>query len=433
MKRNGLLLALFPLLAMTVCAAKKPEPMDLVYEAEKGNVALIYSGAMDGLGHLNIRNAGSGFLTKDGLVITANHVVGTASGLLMSYKNVHYMMKPLYKDHANDIAFIYPIAAGGTRIGYDHLQGLSTLEIKEAKPKENQELILIGFPKGLVQNEPKRTLGRFKAVHKDRYMPGVDLYECDLPVMEGFSGGPVFTQDRQLAGMAISFENQPNSAPYLITYVTPAQNLLRKIKTLFTKENMDKIKEIEREVPSFDIGPDNCPPLRDRQREVENMSEAVVANQVCLTKKSAYGAASFFCQDNVKAANVILDFMAQQEERGSGGASQQFDLYVKYLNPSNYVSVRFDFDKNRALMAYAKDGQVQERNFMVDMPVVANSFYNLEVFTVGERMGVYFDNLPVYYDNNLPISSGRAGLAMAKGARIILPKEEFHIRLPKDY
>jgi hypothetical protein len=436
MKTLRLLLCLAALaLPRSVMSAEPRDKLDSVYEAERGAVVLIYVGGTDGNGMFQaVGGSGSGFLTREGVVVTANHVVGTAAGILMSYRNVFYMMKPLYKDHANDIAFLYPILAGGTRVEYDHLKGLSSLEIKEVRPRANQDILLIGYPKGFVQNEPKRTLGRFKSVKKDRYMEGVDLYECDLPVMEGFSGGPVFTGDRQLIGLATAFENRPNAAPYLITYVAPVQNLLGKIRANFTPQNMSRLRDIAREIPSFTITPDNCPPPREEAVTLENLGERQGNDKPCLTKKSPSSSAAFIFGDQVKAANVILDFLAIQDEKPATlGPPQQMDVYIKYLDPTNYVSVRFDLNRGKGSVVYAHQGQVTEHPFLIDMPVIGNSFYNLEIYTIRDSLGVYFDNIPVYYDNNLPIQSGQVRLSLTKNMNAIFPKEAFAIRIPKEF
>lgn len=436
MKSLRLVLCLAALaLERPIAGADLRDRLDSVYEAERTAVVLIYVGGTDANGMFqSVSGTGSGFLTREGVVVTANHVVGTSPGILMGYRNVFYMMKPFYKDHANDIAFLYPIVAGGARVEYDHLKGLTSLEIKEVRPKPNQDLVLIGYPKGFVQNEPKRTLGRFKSVKKDRYMEGVDLYECDLPVMEGFSGGPVFTADRQLIGLATAFENRPNAAPYLITYVAPVHNLLAKIRTTFTPQNMSRLREIAREIPSFAITPENCPPLPEDAVTLANLGDGQGGDKNVLTKKSPSSSAALSYTEHVNAANVMLDFLVPQDEKPTAlGPPQQMDVYVKYLDPTNYVSVRFDLNRNRASVVYARQGQVTEHAFLIDMPVVGNSFYNLEIFTIRDRLGVFFDNIPVYYDNNLPISSGQVRLSLTKNINAVFPKGAFAIRIPKEF
>lgn len=407
--------------------------VEKVYGAEKDNVVLVVVGVTDGRGGFQQRGSGTGFLTKEGVVITASHVVGTHSGIMLTYRNVPYWMKPFYKDHANDIAFLYPVFAAGKPVNYDHLKGLSNLEIKEANPRVDEALILLGYPEGLAQSEPKRTLGSFKGLRKDRYMAGVNLYECDLPVMHGFSGGPVFTATGQLLGLAIGFEDQPNPAPYLVTYVAPSANLTSKIKLAFAAESMKKLQETQDHMPGFAMGQDNLKPLRSTRFVTENFSlwQSPSAG-LCLNKKSASSEAAFRYGEDTKAVNLILDFRANaSEQRTAAPDSRIFDVYVRYQDASNYVAIRVDLARNKACTAYAVKGEITERAFLMDMPVTEKSQYNLEVFAVNEQMGVYFDNIPVFYDQQLPLVSGQPGIFVSKGANVAF--SSVAIRLPVDF
>ncbi|MYN13715.1 Do family serine endopeptidase [Pusillimonas sp. TS35] len=138
------------------------------------------------------RGVGSGFIiSKDGYIITNNHVVTKSNGIFVTLTNgKEYPAKIIGTDQRTDIALIKIDA-----------KDLPALQIGDSKSlKKGQWVLAIGSPFGL---DSTVTSGIVSAINRDTgdYLPFI---QTDVAVNPGNSGGPLI----DLAGRVVGVNSQ---------------------------------------------------------------------------------------------------------------------------------------------------------------------------------------------------------------------------------
>lgn len=395
--KNAILFCMiaFALLGCKTTRSDVEEAFNEIYYAQKDKIVHLMTSS----------GAGTGFLTTEGYIVTAYHVVDTATSVGMRYKNIKYYLKACYKDHANDIAVLYPIAGEGIGgnmqdIAYDTLQNDTHVTVQSVILNAEEPLMLLGFPYGLY--EQKRIWGTYKYRKEHDMITNVYHYACDLPPIRGCSGGPVFKQGGDFVGVAVEFEDAPTDTPYLVTHVVPAETV-ESLLAHITDTYMDKLIETKDNIPGFsisdleDLDPDNLTST--------NMYNADDGYGFLLTKLKDKEYAEIVYEADVPAVNIFLNALIKKpidEEEGDA----YFEIAYKYVDEDNYLAVRMDATTYSFDIVYVVEGEERVVSPFIDMPILPSSVYNVEIFTEGKKVGVYFDNIPVFYDHELPIQSG---------------------------
>jgi hypothetical protein len=379
----------------------------------------------------NAQGMGSGFLTKEGFVITADHVVGTSVNVQMDYNGQHIYLRPCYRDHANDIAILYPLGYTSGKseyieVSYDYLMGKSKISVTVPKIVPGEQIMVMGYPYGII--ELKRILGTYKD-EVYRYMENVPLYACDLPVIKGCSGGPVFNTKEELIGIAVKFEIKPTDTEYLISYVSPAKNIEQILKNI-DKKYMDLIDKIDKNIPGFSLAKNNILKLKPKYISGKNIKTIEESGSEYLVNKSKSG--FYVYNDNsINAVNMFFDLYMDTVEKNKRDGPCVFEIYLKWVDEKNFISMKLDMDDNRYYFVYMVNGKEEKKEPIIQMPVVSETMYNIEFYTVDENLGVYFDNIPVFFDSSLPFESGSCGMFFSEMKTMII--QDLLIRIPKKY
>ncbi|OHD57749.1 MAG: hypothetical protein A2014_10100 [Spirochaetes bacterium GWF1_49_6] len=379
----------------------------------------------------NNQGMGSGFLTAEGFVITADHVVGTSVNVQMDYNGQHFFLRPCYRDHANDIAILYPLGYSTGKndykdVPYNYLKGKSKISVTVPNITPGEQIMVMGYPYGII--ELKRILGTYKD-EVYRYMENVPLYACDLPVIKGCSGGPVFNAKEEVIGIAVKFEIKPTDTEYLISYVSPAKNIEQILKNL-DKKYMDMIDKIDKNIPGFSLAQNNMVKLKTKFISGKNIKTVEESGTEYIVNKAKSG--YYVYNDNsISAVNMFFDLYMDTVAKNKRESPCVFEIYLKWVDEKNYVSMKLDMDENRYFFVYMIDGQEEIKEPIIEMPIVSETMYNIEFFTADRTMGIFFDNIPVYYDSNLPFESGSCGIFFSEMKTLII--QDLLIRIPKKY
>ena len=144
-----------------------------------------------------VESIGSGFfISKDGYVVTNEHVVGDATEIIVAMANgKEYPAKLVDRDRVSDIALL-------------KVEG----DFPSIKFGDSDELLIgewaiaLGNPFGLfVKNQPTVTVGVISAVNRD-FSPlegriYEDMIQTDAAINPGNSGGPLCNADGEVIGM----------------------------------------------------------------------------------------------------------------------------------------------------------------------------------------------------------------------------------------
>ncbi|MGA2143330.1 MAG: serine protease [Brevinematales bacterium] len=400
---------IYPAAASAVPAGSDEKIFSHVFQSNKNNiiqVSAIYK---------NQNVVGSGFITKEGFIITANHVVGTSSTIKMVYQNVTYVLRACYRDHANDVAVLYPIEFINSFNSYEYVpyDSLKTnnFTYEETAPKKDDSIMVIGYPFGIV--ETKRIIGKYKET-KNRYLSDVQLYACDLSVINGCSGGPVFNKSGRIIGIATSAETAPTATEYLVSYVSPIKNI-EKITEFITPEYMDKIKEISKGFPGLNLSVSNLRTNFYSSIEYQNIGFNKELNT--FVNKSDSG--SIMLKEKDSVIDLFFNILCGNLNKDSE-SKNLVDIYIKKTDENNYIALRMDYSSNNYYLLYVSNGAATVKPPVISMPIITDTFYNIEIRTKGKNMGIWFDNIPVYSDNDLPVSEGQTGITFQGINKVVI-------------
>ncbi|OHD55396.1 MAG: hypothetical protein A2Y33_11400 [Spirochaetes bacterium GWF1_51_8] len=380
----------------------------------------------------NSQGVGSGFLTSEGFIITADHVVGTSVSAQMNYNGMHFFLHTCYRDHANDIAILYPSGYyidsedDYREVPYDFLKGKSKITVGMMEMKADDRIMLMGYPYGIV--EVKRILGTYKD-EVYRYMENVPLYACDLPVIKGCSGGPVFNNKEEVIGIAVKFETKPTDTDYLISYVSPAKNIAKIMKSI-DKEYMKTIEKVNKNIMGFDVTKKNLINPKPKYYAQKNTKTITENGSEFVINKNDTGYYSY-SDPGLVSVNVFFDIYLESIVGKKTDATSYVEIYLKWRDEDNYISMVMDMDKNSYYFLYRVDGNNTTQEPMVKMPIVSETKYNFEFYTISNTIGVYFDNIPVFYDHNLPFDTGALGIYFSQMKTMII--QDILLRIPKSF
>lgn len=181
--------------------ARGPRPIAEAAES----VAIIFAGD----GH------GSGFLvSSDGLVLTDQHVVGTAQYVKVRWPDgVEGLGEVVRSDRIRDVALVKTDA-----------HGRQPLRLRVAPMQPGETVFAIGAP---LYQEFQGTVTR-GVISANRTFDGLSFLQSDVTVNPGNSGGPLIDEQGAVVGMTES-GIRPEGAPSGLNLFTPIGDALRSL------------------------------------------------------------------------------------------------------------------------------------------------------------------------------------------------------------
>ncbi len=174
--------------------------------------------------------AGSGFIIDpSGIIVTNNHVVGTADKIVVSLSNgTQYPARLLGSDEATDIAVIKVNAPAP----------LPAAQWGDSRTVEVGDWVLAaGNPFGLGGSV---SAGIISARGRDLGAgPFDDFLQIDAPINPGNSGGPLFNTDGQVVGINTAIYS-PNGGSVGIGFAIPSEVVSRVVAELRAKGRIDR-------------------------------------------------------------------------------------------------------------------------------------------------------------------------------------------------
>jgi S1-C subfamily serine protease len=150
--------------------------------------------------------SGTGFfISKDGFLLTNNHVIDKANTIEIVYKNKQYKALVISTDKTNDIALLKI----NTKTTYLPIALFPKLS-------KGEDVISLGFPLVFFQGtELKATFGHINS------LSGIDddfrFIQLDNPTQPGNSGSPLLNQKGEVIGIVSSILNQKTTMKYANT------------------------------------------------------------------------------------------------------------------------------------------------------------------------------------------------------------------------
>ena len=144
-----------------------------------------------------LKGSGTGvFVTSDGLILTAAHVVGKSSVLKVATKHGLKDAQIVQMDVSNDLALLRCVDSS-----FDDFQ---PVPVKSSRGiKLGQTVFTIGFPNIEIQGfSPKMTKGEINSLSGLQDDPR--HWQISVPVHPGNSGGPLFDNEGNLVGVVLS-------------------------------------------------------------------------------------------------------------------------------------------------------------------------------------------------------------------------------------
>jgi S1-C subfamily serine protease len=198
---------------------KEEERAVSIYDSMKQSVVII-NGIVDG-GY----NVGTGaFITDDGLILTAKHVVVDAKEIIIFFNGVKIQAKveKLSKDH--DLATL--------RISPEDLKKIHIRPLPLEDPKNvlvGRNIYLLGHPFGI---SSVFTQGFISKMPDDYISGNLQINGQGCP---GNSGGPVVDSDGKILGVLVSiyrkFDNKTDSTYTNISFAEPIENIIKFLAT----------------------------------------------------------------------------------------------------------------------------------------------------------------------------------------------------------
>ncbi|MDP1845494.1 MAG: trypsin-like peptidase domain-containing protein, partial [Candidatus Moranbacteria bacterium] len=146
-----------------------------------------------GIPDRQIKGSGTGFIiTKDGYVLTCQHVVDNAESIEVAIEDNVYPAKLIREDRYNDLALL---KISGT------FQPLAFSAKRSAQM--GQEVFTIGYPnpvlQGISAKLTKGTVASLAGIQDD-----LRLYQISVPVQPGNSGGALLDLDGNILGVIVA-------------------------------------------------------------------------------------------------------------------------------------------------------------------------------------------------------------------------------------
>ena len=181
--------------------------------------------------------SGSGFfITSDGYFVTSYHVIERGGGITLTLPNRTVVAATVVAtDAANDLALL---KAEG------HFQALPVADSRRAK--RGWGVMTVGYPHINIQGfEPKVTRGIINSL--SGIANNSSVFQVDLPIQRGNSGGPLVTEEGVIVGVITS---RLNSA-YLMTQLgTIPQNVNYAVKSEYLLELVEALPHVKAMITS---------------------------------------------------------------------------------------------------------------------------------------------------------------------------------------
>lgn len=161
----------------------------------------VVADTQSGVGQLSVTTCeagftGSGFLIEPNLVVTAAHVVRGAAAISVAFGSTSVNATVVGTNEEADIALVRTDRP---------VQG-HQFQLRTSEPPVAADVAALGFPLGRPFTFTKGTVGALDAEQDigDRVLR--NLIQTDAAINHGNSGGPLITQDGQVAGIVVTID-----------------------------------------------------------------------------------------------------------------------------------------------------------------------------------------------------------------------------------
>jgi S1-C subfamily serine protease len=188
---------------------------------------------------------GSGFiLTKEGLILTNNHVIGNAQRLEVMLSNKHkYRAKVLAVDKNHDLALIKIDAPDLTPVTLSDSRNLMV----------GQRVYAIGNPFGLNGTMTRGIISAIRSIRGPQGNPIEDAIQTDAAVNPGNSGGPLLNSHGEVIGITTMIASNGADQSSGIGFAIPV-NTARAMLDDYAKYGY--IRRPTLDIVTLPIGPD---------------------------------------------------------------------------------------------------------------------------------------------------------------------------------
>jgi hypothetical protein len=188
-----------------------------------------------GIPDLRPKGSGSGFIiTKDGYVLTCQHVIDNADSIEVAIEDHVYPAKLIREDKHNDLALLKisgtfpPLAFSSNR-----------------SAQMGQEVFTIGYPNPILQgSSAKLTKGTVASLAG--FQDDLRLYQISVPVQPGNSGGPLLDLSGNIIGVIVAILDA--KIAFDVSGSLP-QNVNYAVKSSYAQALLDALPEVSEELP----------------------------------------------------------------------------------------------------------------------------------------------------------------------------------------
>ena len=191
----------------------------------------------------NLAGSGTGFfVSPNGLLVTAAHVVQGASGVWVSVKDDIWPASVVKLDSANDVAVLRVDAPGP--MPFLTLADSATVRM-------GTDVFTVGFPNIQIQGvSPKLTRGEISSMTGIQDDPR--FFQISVPVQPGNSGGPLLNLHGRVVGIVVS---RLDDRFTLFASGALPQNVNYAIKSSYVRALLDDVPDAERGRTAARVGP----------------------------------------------------------------------------------------------------------------------------------------------------------------------------------
>jgi serine protease Do len=313
--------------------------------------------------------SGSGVIfSKDGYVVTNNHVIAGATEVQVIHQKRTYVAKLVGADPSSDLALL--------KIEADNLPAI---KIASSEPVQVGDWVLaVGNPFNLASTVTAGIVsakGRNVGILEGNQFPIESFIQTDAAINPGNSGGALVNLRGELVGINTAILSRTGSYTGY-GFAVPSDIVVKIINDLKTYGQVQK---------AF-LGLDVTDVSEEIYREL-NLSEI---EGVYITYIEQEGAAE---QAGLKRGDVILKINSKPTN-----SKTAFDEQVSYYKPGDKVTVQFK-----------RNGQVQEKQLQLTNLEGTTSVFKKEVFRAKE-LGADLEQVP---------KAERARLGIDTGVRIV--------------
>lgn len=182
-----------------------------------------------------LKGSGSGFIiTKDGYVMTCQHVIDGAQSVEVALDGNIYPGKIIREDKYNDLALL---KISGT---FPPL----AFSLKRSA-QMGQDVFTIGYPNPTIQGfSAKLTKGTVASL--SGFQDDLRLYQISVPVQPGNSGGPLLDVNGNIMGIIVAILDAKSA--FDITGSLP-QNVNYAVKGAYAQALLDTLPEVSKKIP----------------------------------------------------------------------------------------------------------------------------------------------------------------------------------------